>query len=41
MKSFREATAKLDWNEGQILDELKKAGKIYKAEKKIAHKSKK
>lgn len=41
MKSFREATAKLDWNESEILDKLKKAGKNYRDEKKLAHKSKK
>src|SRR5262249_14909415 len=41
MKSFREAIAKRDWNESQILDELQKAGKYYLAQKKIAKKSNK
>ena len=41
MKSFRDAMKKLDWDESQILDKLKKAGKNYRDEKKLAHKSKK
>jgi hypothetical protein len=41
MKSFREGIAKLEWDEAQILERLKRAGATYRTEKKIACKNKK
>jgi hypothetical protein len=41
MKSFREKIAKLDWDQSHILDEIKFAGKKYRAEEKLAHEPKK
>ncbi|MGP0084865.1 MAG: hypothetical protein ACLP0B_14720 [Steroidobacteraceae bacterium] len=36
MKSFRERVAKLNWNETEILNQLKQAGKDYRVQKKLA-----
>jgi hypothetical protein len=42
MKSFREEiSTKRDWDEAQVLAELKAAGELYKQEKKLAHQLKK
>jgi hypothetical protein len=41
MKSFREGTAALDWDKAKILDMLKRAGREYRTQKKLAHMGKK